>query len=66
MDADKEIRLAAIWALARAGGPGALEQLELCGEDADEEIRRASSEAITEYTSFYAPDRHSSWTDEDW
>ena len=46
---DKETRLAAIWALAHAGGPGALEVLEMCAESKDEEVREAAEEAIMEY-----------------
>jgi len=48
---DKEVRLAAIWALAHAGGPGALEVLEMCAESKDEEVREAAEEALAEYAS---------------
>ena len=52
MSHDKEIRLCAIWALARTRGPGALELLEMCGTDEDEEVRTAAEDAIEEYHAF--------------
>lgn len=46
---EREVRLAAIWALARTRGPGAIETLEMCGQSSDEETRAAANEAIEEY-----------------
>jgi len=66
MSADREIAIAAIWALARAGGPGALEQLELCAESSDEDIRRNAADAIIEYQGYQSSDDESGLDDEDW
>jgi HEAT repeat protein len=46
---DKEIRMAAIWALAHTRGPGALETLEMCAQSDDEEIRNVANDAIEEF-----------------
>jgi len=46
---DKETCLAALWALAHTGGPGALETLEMSAQSEDPEIRDAAAEAIEEY-----------------
>ena len=46
---DKEIQLEAVWALGRAGGPGALETLEVCAGIADPEEREMARDAIEEY-----------------
>jgi len=51
---NRELQLAAVWALARTGGPGALETLEMCAESDDAEIRRVAGQAIQE---FYRTDR---------
>jgi HEAT repeat protein len=53
---DRDIRIAAMWALAHSGGPGALEQLELCAASSDNEVRRNASDAILEYQSVYSGD----------
>ena len=50
-DADKEVSLAAIWALAYVRGPGALETLEICSQSKDSEISEAAAEAIEEFYS---------------
>jgi HEAT repeat protein len=55
---DREIRLAAIWALANTRGPGALETLEMCAQAEDEETRNTAGDALDE---FY----HASRNDED-
>ena len=46
---DRDIRLEAIWALGRTGGPGALETLEMCARDADEDAREMAQGSIEEY-----------------
>jgi HEAT repeat protein len=46
---DKEVRLAAIWALGRARGPGALETLEMSAQSPDQEVRNLAEEAIEEF-----------------
>ena len=46
---DRELALAAIWALSRTRGPGALETLEMCQQSKDEEISRVARMAIEEY-----------------
>jgi len=48
-DGDREIRLEAIWALGRAGGPGALEVLEFCATSDDEDVREMARGAVEEY-----------------
>ena len=46
---DREIKLAAVWALAHTRGPGALETLEMCAESDDDELRRVANGAIEEF-----------------
>ena len=48
-DPEKEVRLEAIWALSHAGGPGALETLEMCAQSPDEDMRRVAVSAIEEF-----------------
>ena len=47
--ADLDTRLSAIWSLGHAGGPGALETLEMCAQSGEDEVRRVAREAIAEY-----------------
>ena len=51
VSSDRELRLAAIWALSRTHGPGALETLEMCAESDDPEVRRVAGNAIEEFYS---------------
>ena len=45
---DKEIRMAAIWALSQTRGPGAMETIEMCTQADDEEVRNIAHEALEE------------------
>ena len=47
---DKDISLEAIWALARAGGPGAMETLDICCQSEDEDTREMAEGAMEEYS----------------
>lgn len=49
LNKDKEMRQAAIWALAHTRGPGALETLEMCAQASDEETRSMANDAIEEF-----------------
>ncbi len=64
MSSDKEIAIAGIWSLAHTGGPGALEQLELCATSSDAEISRNASDAISEYRTVNARSRDDEETQE--
>ncbi len=44
-----DLRLEAIWALGRTGGPGALETLQMCAASSDQEVSDVADEAIKEY-----------------
>ena len=46
---DKDIRMAAVWALANTRGPGALETLEMCALSEDPEVRAAAEDALDEF-----------------
>ena len=59
---DRDVRLEAIWALGRTGGPGALETLEMCLRDADEDVREMAQGSIEEYEILANIDED----DEDW
>jgi HEAT repeat protein len=45
----RDVRLAAVWALAQTRGPGARETLEMCLRTDDEEERRLARDALDEY-----------------
>jgi HEAT repeat protein len=45
---DREVRVAAVWALARTGGPGAIETLEMCSQSSDPEVRDIAHDALEE------------------
>lgn len=54
---DKDVRLAAIWALSHTGGPGALETLEMCAQVTDDDdVRHAAEDAIEELHSMRQAD----------
>lgn len=56
MDKDKDVRLESIWALSHTAGPGALETLELCAINSDDDVQRVAQEAIEEYRAFSRED----------
>jgi HEAT repeat protein len=56
-DQNKEVRLAAIWALAHTRGPGAVETLEMCAESNDEDVARLARDAVEEYYAGLTDDR---------
>jgi len=66
MSRDKNLRMHAIWALGHTAGPGALEVLELCATDADQDVRETAAEAIEEYDTFTSTDENDLEEDEDW
>jgi HEAT repeat protein len=45
---DRDLRMAAIWALARTRGPGAVETLEMCSHSSDKEVRDTANDALDE------------------
>jgi len=63
---DRDVRIAAIWALAGTRGPGALETLEMCALSRDEEVARVAEDAIEEYLSMPPmPDFDEDFDDDD-
>ena len=63
---DKELRTSALWALAHTRGPGALETIEMCALDKDEDVRRVAEEAIEEYHSLNRPPPNPSGLENDY
>lgn len=45
---DRDVKIAAMWALARTRGPGAIETLEMCSQSPDREIRDVAHDALEE------------------
>jgi HEAT repeat protein len=64
-DPERSVRLAAIWALAHTGGPGALETIEMCLHTEDEEVRRVARNALDEYHQGAEMDREDDLSDYD-
>ncbi len=46
---DRDVRAAALWALAHTRGPGALETIEMCALSDDPDLCRAAEDALEEY-----------------
>lgn len=62
---DKEIAIAAVWALAHTAGPGAIETIEMLTQSDDEEVRHAANEALEEFYQAARDEEEDTEEDED-